>query len=138
MNNPRAHLWTALGGVLVGVLGVGWDMAWHSRQPGGGLAGAEEVLEAHWLMILGVLIIFVALALAVRSIRGPRPAVVATWIALVGSISMAVGFAWDSARHIQGTESPTAHALIYVGLAVVVVAVPVALLHARSAAARWE
>lgn len=122
----RRSLWTALGGLLLGILGMVWDRVWHSRHPDQ-LASATEVLEAHWLMILGVFIVFVALAVAGRAVRQPRSAVVGTWIAFVGSVFMVTGFVWDSARHIGGTESPTAHAMIYAGFVVVVIGLPVAL-----------
>lgn len=102
--STRRSLWIALGGLALGILGVGWDKAWHSRHAGSPITGATEVLEAHWLMILGVVIIFVALAVAVRAIRQPRSAAISTWIAFVGSVLMVAGFAWDSARHVQGTE----------------------------------
>jgi hypothetical protein len=42
------------------------------------------------------------------------------------------GLRWDSVYHAQGTESPAGHALIYLGLAVVIVAVPTALASLRS------
>jgi hypothetical protein len=40
---------------------------------------------------------------------------------------MVADHAWDSARHVQGTESPTAHAMIYAGLLLVAVGLPAAL-----------
>ena len=134
--SARRSLWIALGGLLLGILGVGWDRLWHSRHAGGQLSGASELLEAHWLMILGVVITLVALVTAVRSVRRPRSAVVGTWIALVGSVLMVVGFGWDSGRHIQGTESPTAHAMIYAGLLSVVIGLPAALAFWRDPIAR--
>jgi hypothetical protein len=76
--STRRSLWIALGGLVLGILGVGWDRAWHSRRAGSELAGPVEVLEAHWLMILGVVIIFVALVVAVWSIRQPRSAAIGT------------------------------------------------------------
>lgn len=29
--STRQSLWIALGGLVVGILGVGWDRVWHSR-----------------------------------------------------------------------------------------------------------
>jgi hypothetical protein len=117
--SARRLLWIALGGL--GILGAVWDTVWHSRHAGSELASASERLEAHWLVIFGVLVIFVALSLAVRSVRQPLSAVASTWIAFVGSLSMVIGFAWDSTCHIQGTESPGGHVLIYAGLLLVIV-----------------
>jgi hypothetical protein len=128
----RRLLWIGLGGLALGILGAGWDRVWHSRHVGSELASATEVLEAHWLVILGVLVIFVSLSLAVRSVRRPRSAVASTWIAFVGSLSMVIGFAWDSTRHIQGTESPGGHVMIYAGLLLVIVGLPAALAFSRN------
>lgn len=126
----RLAFWIALGGLVLGLSGVVWDGIWHNRHPGE-LAGVRELFEAHWLIIVGILIIFGALSTAVRSVSQPRSSAISTWIAFVGSVSMVVGLAWDSARHVQGAESPSAHAMVYGGLILVVVGLPAALVLGR-------
>lgn len=134
----RRALWTAIAGIAIGIAGVIWDNRWHGRHSGEGITGLSEVFEAHWLIFVGILVIAVALYVGVASVRHPQRAALATRIAFGGAVAMLVGFVWDSIYHAQGTESPAGHALIYLGLVVVIVAVPTALafLRARRAAAR--
>ena len=112
----RTWLFVATAGLALGILGFVWDIIWHRRHGGMDMTGVREVLEAHSLMLVGVAIIVVALARVVPIVPRPRTAVLGTRAAFAGSISMAVGFAWDSVRHVQGTESATAHSMIYAGL----------------------
>jgi hypothetical protein len=128
----RRPLLVATAGLALGILGFVWDTIWHSRHAGMDMTGVREVLEAHSLMLIGVAIIVVALTSAVRVVHGPRAAVLGARAAFVGSLSMAIGFAWDSVRHVQGTESATAHSMIYAGLIVVVVGLTVALVATRT------
>jgi hypothetical protein len=132
--SARSLLWTALAGLVLGILGSGWDRIWHSRHPEGELASASKLLEAHWLIFVGILVLFAALLLAVRSIRQPRSLLVSTWVAFIGSLSTVIGFAWDSTRHIQGTESPGGHAMIYAGTLLVIIGLPAALAFSRNLA----
>jgi multisubunit Na+/H+ antiporter MnhB subunit len=64
--SARSLLWTALAGLVLGILGSGWDRIWHSRHPEGELASASKLLEAHWLIFVGILVIFTALLSATR------------------------------------------------------------------------
>jgi hypothetical protein len=130
----RTSLRVAIAGLVLGILGFVWDTIWHSRHAGMAMTGLREVLEAHSLMLIGVAIIVVALASAVRVVRQPRAAILGTRAAFVGSISTAIGFAWDSVRHVQGTESAMAHSMIYAGLIIVVVGLAVALMATRTEA----
>jgi protein-S-isoprenylcysteine O-methyltransferase Ste14 len=113
----RRALSSAAVGLGLVVAGVGWDTVWHSRHEDGDVGGATELLQAHWLMFLGVLVI--ALSTLVAVVRAaPRPPV-PTLVTFAGSMLAIVGFGWDSVRHAQGTESVPGHVLIYVGLVVV-------------------
>jgi hypothetical protein len=129
----RRQMFVATAGLLLGILGAVWDRIWHSRHPDTP-TGLREVLEAHSLMLVAVAIMVTALTGAVRAIHGPRAAVLSTWAAFVGSLSMAIGFAWDSVRHVQGTESAIAHSMIYAGLVVVVIGLVGALAATRAGA----
>ena len=134
----RRALWTTVVGIAIGIAGVIWDNSWHGRHADTGITGLNEVFEAHWLIFVGILVIAVALSVSVASVRHPQRAALATRTAFGGAVAMLVGFVWDNIYHAQGTESPAGHTLIYLGLAVVIVTVPMALasLPARRAAAR--
>jgi hypothetical protein len=131
VETARRPLWVATAGLLLGIAGFVWDTIWHSRHSGMEMTGLREVLEAHSLMLIAVAIMVAAFASAVRVVHGPRTAVLSTRAAFVGSLSMAVGFAWDSVRHVQGTESATAHSMIYAGLVVVAIGLTAALVVTR-------
>jgi hypothetical protein len=112
---------------------------WRCRNPGEDAIGVIEYIEGHWLMTLSGLIVFLALAGAVGSVRGrPRSVVFSTWLAFIGSMLMAVGLAWDSVRHIQGIASPSPYAMfvmLYGGLVLAVVGITAALALGRRATA---
>jgi hypothetical protein len=95
------------------------------------MSNARALFDAHWLLALGIVVTFVGLLLAVRLIRRNRAAVTSTWIAFLGSLSTIIGFAWDSASHLQGTESPIGHSLSYAGALLVILALPSALIFSR-------
>jgi hypothetical protein len=127
----RRSLWYAAVGLGLVAAGVGWDAVWHGRNDDGDISGATELVQAHWLMFLGVLVI--ALSTLVGVVRAaPRPSA-AIVITFLGSVLAIIGFGWDSVRHAQGTESVPGHVLIYVGLFVVAVGLVMGAVDARRA-----
>ena len=101
------------------VLGRFWDARWHSRHPG--RESGADMLEAHGVIYLAVLVALVAAALAVTRFRGRRGAFVA---ALAGAAAAAVGHALDVAAHSAASarDPAGAHLLFTIGEVVVIVA----------------
>ena len=103
---------------MLGILGFVWDTIWHSRHPGMEMTGLREVLEAHSLMLIAVAIMVAAFASAVGVVHGSRTAVLSTRAAFVGSLSMAVGFAWDSVRHVRSRNDGAEIAATYLSISI--------------------
>jgi hypothetical protein len=93
-------------GVAVQVVGQIVDSRWHAAHPG--IESAAEMVEAHWVIWLGVAIAWTAALLTLLPKRGHRGALV---IGIVG-LAYALGAAWDLVEHARGSDSAAAHVLL--------------------------
>lgn len=119
-------LWIAMGGIAVAAAGTAYDQTWHRRYPAA-VSGVAEVLQAHWMILVGIVTVAVALFAGVRTVRHSRSAAVAVRVALLGAAAMLTGFAMDTVDHARGLESPFGHMLISLGFLIVIVTLPAAL-----------
>lgn len=132
MPMPRL-LGIATGGLLLAVLGAVWDMIWHQHNDNT-MLGTAEVLYAHWPMLLGSVVMFVALSIAVLTVRLPGPGAGSLWAALGGSLLIMAEVVWDSIHHLQGTESAIGPAMAYTGFFLVLIGIPAAVVARRGGA----
>lgn len=120
-------LWGGVMGLAVVMLGTMYDQAWHRRHPTA-MGGTAEVLQAHWLILAGILTVVAALLAGTRTVARSRSVATAIRVALLGAAAMLAGFALDTAAHVRRLESPFGHTLISLGFMLVMVMLAAALL----------
>ncbi len=93
--------WALWAGFALRVLGGFWDGQWHKTH--GHFDDAASVLQAHWLMLLGTLVMFVAPLLALRhrsELRTSRLLGLGFMATALFGLAQLLGSAWDTGLHL--------------------------------------
>lgn len=111
---PLGALWIAVGVVIIGRL---VDLQWHLTHDE--FEGASEQVRAHLVLWIGVLLILLVTALAVK--RGARG--FGYRIALAGAVVYVPVATWHFVEHANGSDPESAHVLIGIAYAAMLIGV---------------
>jgi hypothetical protein len=106
-------------GVAIQLVGQIVDVGWHAAH-GSHFRRASEQVQAHWVIWLGIAVMLVVSAAAVRG--GHARASRGFLLALLASGLLAVAQAWNFWEHARGRSSAPAHVIMMVTRVGVVVA----------------
>ena len=109
--------WALLAASGLVILGLFWDSAYHTRNPG--FEAGWEMAKAHGVVWLGLLVGLVAGTLG--AIAAPERRTVFL-VAAGGALAGLLGHALDVVGHANGSRAGFAHALFILGQLVLVVA----------------
>lgn len=101
MQRLARYHWALWAGFALRVLGSFWDSRWHKAN--GRFDAPSSVLQAHWLIILGTLVMAAVPVLALRyrrEMRASRLTGIGWAMALVFGLLQAVGAIWDTGLHL--------------------------------------
>ena len=116
---PRRLLLGLWVGVAIQLVGQIVDVSWHAAH-GSHFRRASEQVQAHWVIWLGIAVMLVVSAVALRG--GEAQASRGFVLALVASGLLAVAQAWNFWEHAHGRPAVPAHVIMMVTRVGVVVA----------------